>query len=538
MKIFTQKLRLLTLAAALFSMSASVMGQGVVFSENFDKFTKGGTGSGADGSNIAASLNDYTESPGWTGDMVYQAGGTAKMGSSSKLGWIETPAINLSANGGAFTLEFESMAWSGDAQELKILLNGVLIHTITDLPKADYILKKYTLSLTGGTANTKIKFEGKQASKARFFLENLKVISGQSSSPGLAVQSSVVFAPIAINTSATENINIKGSNLTGNLTVAVSGDAFSTTVTTVSQADATAGFDIPVKFAPTTRGAHSGTLTISGGGLESAVTVALSGNAGGDFVVSDFDVTNPVTAVSYDFEDITNNVNFAATGWANIAVKGDRVWQGKTFDNKETGNTDRYIQATAFSSTNPSSQEYDIWLLTPAINFSNLPAGAKFRFDQAVFGAVESTTFGVYHIAVNGGNVVKTKLTLDKTATENNVWVETTADISGITGVGFIAFNYNRVEGVTTAASYRIDNVKLGVPTSVKNPDAGNQSIYVQKGQIVVETQTNGAVIEVYNIAGQRVATQTADSARNVITLPQGQIYIVKIGQTIKKVAL
>lgn len=51
------------------------------------------------------------------------------MGGSSSLGYIITPAINLSSNGGAFNVSFESMAWSGDATDLKIYLDDVLVYT-------------------------------------------------------------------------------------------------------------------------------------------------------------------------------------------------------------------------------------------------------------------------------------------------------------------------------------------------------------------------------------------------------------------------
>ncbi len=153
-------------------------GESTVLSDNFNGFTAGTTGDGANNTDVSASLDTYSETPGWTGSKVYQAGGTIKMGTSSALGYIVTPAINLSANSGDFTVEFESMAWSGDATEFKIYLDDVLAYTVTGLNNTDYTLGSFSVDLTGGTSTSKLKFEGKQPSKGRFFLENLVIKQG------------------------------------------------------------------------------------------------------------------------------------------------------------------------------------------------------------------------------------------------------------------------------------------------------------------------------------------------------------------------
>lgn len=151
----------------------------VVLSENFDGFSGGSTGAGAHSTDVSGSLETYTQTQGWTGAKVYQAGGTVKMGTASALGYLITPVINLSGLRGNFTLSFRAMAWSGDATDLKIYLDDVLVKTIEELNNDDnYTLKAYNISLTGGTATSKIKFEGKQSSKGRFFLEDLVISQG------------------------------------------------------------------------------------------------------------------------------------------------------------------------------------------------------------------------------------------------------------------------------------------------------------------------------------------------------------------------
>ncbi len=153
-------------------------GTQTLLTENFNSFSGGSTGSGASSSDVSGSLDDYTQTAGWTGSKIYSAGGTVKLGTSSALGYIVTPAIDLSANSGSFNLSFEAMAWSGDATDLKIYLNDVLVYTVTELNNSDYSLTPYSINLTDGNASSKIKFEGKQASKGRFFLENIVITQG------------------------------------------------------------------------------------------------------------------------------------------------------------------------------------------------------------------------------------------------------------------------------------------------------------------------------------------------------------------------
>ncbi len=155
------------------------VGLQTVLSENFDGFVDGTPDSGVSSSNIAATINNYTETTGWSGTSVFQAGGSAKFGSSSNLGTLVTPTINLSADGGNFSLYFDAMAWSGDSQNLKIYLNDVLVHTVTDLNNdASYTFKSYNIPLSGGTSSSVIRFEGNQASRGRFFLDNLIIEQG------------------------------------------------------------------------------------------------------------------------------------------------------------------------------------------------------------------------------------------------------------------------------------------------------------------------------------------------------------------------
>ena len=51
---------------------------------------------------------------------------------------------------------------------------GTLSHSTVTMSKTAWT--EYTVTITGATASTKIKFEGQQASKGRFFLDEVRVV--------------------------------------------------------------------------------------------------------------------------------------------------------------------------------------------------------------------------------------------------------------------------------------------------------------------------------------------------------------------------
>lgn len=158
----------------------TIVSTATIFDESFNGFAAGSPNSFADGTDISTSLNTYTEEAGWRGDNVYQAGGTVKVGATSRLGWIMTPEMNLSGTAGAFEISMKACAWSGDQSEFKVfLINGTATNalgTVTNLNNdLNYTFLAKSMIGSGGTASSKLRFEGKQASRARFFLEDLVV---------------------------------------------------------------------------------------------------------------------------------------------------------------------------------------------------------------------------------------------------------------------------------------------------------------------------------------------------------------------------
>ena len=169
-----------SISASAFSIIAAIL-QTTVLTEDFSKVTTG-TIAVPGGTDIASTLDTYTATPGWTGLKVYLAGGALKMGSSSGLGYLVTPALDLSAANGNGTVNFDIQAFGTDVAAVQVFLSTDGGTTFakqigTDVAVTSGMVSQ-VLAYTGGTATSKIKFTAKIASKNRFILDNVSVITG------------------------------------------------------------------------------------------------------------------------------------------------------------------------------------------------------------------------------------------------------------------------------------------------------------------------------------------------------------------------
>lgn len=140
----------------------------VVFLETFTgtNGVMGWSGSVANGNSIK-----YDNS-GWTVANAYGASNAIKLGASSKKGSAQTPELAINGNA---TLKFKAGAWIGDQTTLVLkMTNGTLGQTSVTMESGAW--KEYEVSITGATSGARITFEGKQTSKARFFLDDVQII--------------------------------------------------------------------------------------------------------------------------------------------------------------------------------------------------------------------------------------------------------------------------------------------------------------------------------------------------------------------------
>ena len=139
----------------------------------FDEIGGGNQDCGASSSTVTV--------PGWTGSRVYGSTGKLKLGASGAKGTITSPAMDLSTNGGAYTITFDAKAWKNDATSIKVKV-GTEEFTVSGLSNVnDCEMSTFTVNGTNGQANSTITFEAINASNNRFFLDNVRVGLGATS---------------------------------------------------------------------------------------------------------------------------------------------------------------------------------------------------------------------------------------------------------------------------------------------------------------------------------------------------------------------
>ena len=154
-----------------------------------------------------------------------------------------------------------------------------------------------------------------------------------------------------------------------------------------------------------------------------------------------------------NFESGSNNADVAISGWTNIAVRGQRLWQFKLFDNNV------YCQATAF---NDSSPEMETWLISPLVNL-DVPKVLTFETAKAFW---THNGLSVW-ISTNftGNQAAATWQPLSATVAgqtdADHAWIPSgNIDLTPLTGSTIaIAFKYVGSNSAGQTASYRIDNV-------------------------------------------------------------------------------
>ncbi|MCM1320381.1 MAG: DUF5689 domain-containing protein [Muribaculaceae bacterium] len=170
--------------------------------------------------------------------------------------------------------------------------------------------------------------------------------------------------------------------------------------------------------------------------------------------------TDPVEAVTSIDENFDAGKNIP-TGWTNIKVKGDRAWYINTFNNNN------YAAMTGYNGKNPP---YDAWLITPAINASQLKEKVM-SFETQVNGYGSTTSKFEVYVMTSADPTTATLTKLNPTlptapADGYSSWVNSgQIDLSSFSGIVYIGFCYS----ATTDAKYAtwcVDNVLVGLSKS------------------------------------------------------------------------
>lgn len=287
----------------------------IVFQENFEGFTKGNMSESnpADGTDIATSLDEYTNLPGWSGDKVYQADGTAKMGTGSSKGFITLPVIDLSEDNGKFYVAFTAMAWNKNAQEINLIINedttavvGLYSGAESSTPYSMDNMREYVFLLDNGTENTTISFAAQKASGNRFFLDSIRIYQVLPEEPTLMVAETVNMEAILGDTTE-ESINVRGLYLTEDVKIACEGSNFYTDSASLNMGSVMSengsSFNVYYKGIATV---DSTTLTLTSGELSQTIKVYAR-------AIERTEVANLAALYDY-YEDLDKEETFRVTG--------------------------------------------------------------------------------------------------------------------------------------------------------------------------------------------------------------------------------
>ena len=210
----------------LVMMGGSVKGQNYILNDNFGggTFGSGNTGtSSPSGTSWIAAGSWVTSSSAYPAGQANSTFNCLKLGGSSSAGTISTTNnLNLSGNGGAFSISLDYKGWSTIEGNILISVNGGSSQTLTPTQLiASTTFNSSTLNFTGGTVNSYITIA---TSTKRAFIANVKVFYNTApSAPTINSiisgngQLSVAFTAGANGGSAITNYNYStdgGSNFT------------------------------------------------------------------------------------------------------------------------------------------------------------------------------------------------------------------------------------------------------------------------------------------------------------------------------------
>ena len=464
----------------------------IVLSENFNNFTAGAIGGGSNPSStdVSGGLDTLMQTTGWSGAYIYSAGGAIKLGKSTNgLGFLQSPAIDLSANSGNFIVRFQACGWSGDSTRMKMIVNGVT-HYVTNLT-SNYTLSDYEFFLTGGTATTTIRFEGAGANKGRFFLENLEIASSNSPTISL-IPNDLNFDEVEVGTTKTLPLNVKGVNLTagGNVSVAVSGTGFSTTTTTLANNDlmTSTGVFISVSFNPTAVDDYTGTITFTSTDLATPRVGNLTGS--GINVVSVADIA-ALRAVAPPYTGAINygDVVYKVTGEVVVTLK--MAYKNQKFIQDETGAVLIYDQDGLLN----SGIEIGDGITNVTGTLTNYYGMIEFvpTADCSVTSYNNSVTPLVINAAdldSNANNAIQAKLIKLED-------VDFTATGQFATGIYYdLVQNSNTYPGVVYAGNFSADYIGEDIPDYTANL-IGVCSFTYSKNRIIILDDANGGITSI-----------------------------------------
>jgi hypothetical protein len=143
---------------------------------------------------------------------AYQAGGAVKLGTSSGSGSITSKPLDLSGNGGKFSVQFDVKGWTTVEGDISISVTGLTTQTVSYTALRTGSFETKTVSFTGGTANSTVTIA---TTAKRAFIDNVSILTQSSGGTG---------APTVV-TGTTSGITSNAATLGGTISAIGAGNA-------------------------------------------------------------------------------------------------------------------------------------------------------------------------------------------------------------------------------------------------------------------------------------------------------------------------
>lgn len=294
--------------------SLNVWGYTITFSTGSGDGTSASTSTAC--STIVSDGASYLSGNLVTATKVYYSGSYGlKLGASSNAGTIK---MNLASSVTPTSIVVSAKLYnSSKAATLKV--NGSATQNIT----TDF--SNLTFNITSSTSYIQLE------SSKYCWIESITVNTG-SSQPTVSVEpSSLDFETVHASAEASKVFSVSGSNLTaGNLTLTVP-DGFSVDPSSIAVDGTLAATNVTVSKNTSTENVYAGNLLITGGGLESAKTVALTMTVDADpaptgtFELFSGDLVEGDYVIYYDGKAMKNNIASDRLSYVELTPVADAI---------------------------------------------------------------------------------------------------------------------------------------------------------------------------------------------------------------------
>jgi len=385
--------------------------------------------------------------------------------------------------------------------------------------------------------------------------------------------STIDFGNVPNNQVTTMTVDIKATNLTGDLTLSISGtnaSQFSIPVSSVAKTNATAGYQLVITYSPASVGQSKAVLSISGGGIASA-TVNLIATATDSFLalsasnVTSSGFTANWTSSSNATGYLLDVYSYTITGTAATTLLEENFNAGLPSSWSSSGYQDNSLAGNV----KLASSKQNGAITTPALDLSGTSnllvrakqygsdAGAKLTvtidgdtlaaFTTAAenqdFTAVISEKTATSKITFSAANGARLYIDYVKVATEGATY--TMVPVNGYPRQIGNVLSYN-VSGLSTDSTYyytitpqgnsasvseviTVHTLKLGAKVETQQqPDIKWR---ISENKLVLNELPANSTVMIFNAIGKMIKNITVEGNTEYVELPARGMYIVQVRQ-------